>query len=67
MLSKAGACRPPIHSKRTGHVNKGKYLYSPLGNMTQEGQVAQNIEGHGCAPNWALARQAPLPIIYRTA
>ena len=43
------------------------HLNSPLGHMTQEGQVAQNVERHGCAPDGALARQAPLPVIYRTA
>ena len=42
------------------------HLNSPLGHMTQEGQVAQDIKGHGRAPDGALARQAPLPVIYGT-
>ena len=43
------------------------HLNGPLGHVAEEGQVAQDVKGHGRAPNGALTRQAPLSVVYRTA
>ena len=41
----------------------GEHLDGALGHMAQEGEVAQNVKGHGRAPDGAFARQAPLPVV----
>ena len=41
----------------------GEHLDGALGHVAQEGEVAQDVEGHGRAPDGALARQAPLPVV----
>ena len=53
----------------TGKVRKsnGARLNSALGYVAQEGQIAQDVERHGRPPDGPLARQAPLPVVYRTA
>ena len=50
-----------LEDRREQHLNSaGRH-------MAEEGEIAQDVKGHGRAPHRALARQLPLPAIYRPA